>query len=192
MNKASGWVVLVCVLMALYTPLADAAEGILVEQVRQDVPDDAVMSVIKQALARRKWTVAAEDAGSVVAELSNSSTAAKIGIFLAGRSIHYRELSVTQDFVPTNFSPGSSGNRHPIKVSVPVPEKWLADLRLDMTEQLSGYAAAPRAEQQVQQESTRPAPSARARLETLKELLDAKLITQSEYEQKRQQILDGL
>ncbi len=191
MKKAIAVLLLAYGLIAARAPYAMAAEAVLVEQVQPEVTNDAAMDVVKQALARKKWKVVSSTGDSVVAELYKDSIDAKIEIFLAGRSIKYREVSVAR-YVPTaSFGPANTGTEHRVKTSASLPEQWMTELRQDINERLPATPAVAPVVAAPQQAAAAP-PSAKTRLETLKELLDAKLITQAEYDQKRQQILEGL
>lgn len=191
MNKAIG-LLLTCGLFISGVHCARAAEGVLLEYVPPDVADAAVMDTVKQALTGRKWTVSPGEDGALIAELSDRSTDAKLEFFLEGRTVRYREVEVTKDFVSTGFGPANTGTRTPVKARSTVPERWLANLRQDLSRQLAANRASAPAPTVPAPQTEAAASSIKARLETLKELLDAKLITQSEYEQKRQKILEEL
>lgn len=169
-----------------------AAEGVVVEQVPLGATGDSIMTALRQALAKQQWKVVSDNgADAIVAEKSDSDTQAKVEFMRFDQSVRYNELKVTRDFVSTGFGPGNTGNRIPVKVKTSVPKRWLTNLHDDIFSSLNAQRKAEAA-QPAAQKAVESSQSAKARLEQLKELLDAKLISESEYEQKRQQILNNL
>lgn len=133
MNQTIGLFLLTCGLFISGVPAAWAAEGVLLEYVPPDVTDAVIVDTVKQALTGRKWTVSPGEAGSLIAELSDRSTDARGAFFLEGRTVRYREIEVTKDFVSTGSGPANTGTRIPVKAQTTVPEFWLADLRQDLS-----------------------------------------------------------
>jgi hypothetical protein len=157
---------LICGLMALHIPVARADEGVLLEYVPPDVTDAVIVETVKQALTGRKWTVSPGETGSLIAELSARSTDAKVEFFLEGRTVRYREIEVTRDFVSAGIGPANTGARTPVKAKTNIPERWLANLRQDLSRKLAANrvrTSAPIARCATGCEAT---PSIKARLET--------------------------
>lgn len=180
--------------MLMSAPLATslAAEGMVVDLVPPGVTDEAVMATLRQALAKQHWNVIGDgEAGAIIAEKSDSDTRAKVEFMRVYQSIRYREIEVTHDFVSAGFGPANTGNRMPVIVNSSVPKRWLSNLQDDMSSLLATQRKVETAQVAVPK-AAENSKSVKTRLEQLKELLDAKLISESEYEQKRQQILKEL
>lgn len=165
-------------------PVVSAMAGeVLIDDVPAGLSDAQVSSVVRTALAGRRWVVQPDEDGAVVARLRRGLNNTTLKVFREGSTLRYIDSSrirVTQD--PTD-----------------VPDRWLNNLRTDLRKGFAGVrltqSLGAQARRPVETASPPPAAapgSAAERLRTLKQLLDAGAITPSEYESKRAEILRGL
>jgi Short C-terminal domain len=174
---------------------ASAAEKLLMERVPAQLEKPVVLTVVRQALLYREWTIVAQDADSVSAKIARGVVDANIRIRHAGDRLVYEDSAL-----------GKSKFDHTgraVRTAVETPSRWIDYLRSDIAE---GLQKPPSADASL---APKVAPSATApsamkeqpaaqrtsgvqRMQELKEMLDRGLITADEYSRKKEQILSEL
>jgi hypothetical protein len=178
MNARSPLQRLVLSALLILIPLhAKANDKILIEYVAPSLDKAYVMGVVRQALTDRQWTIAGESEASVIGKLSHNHYDATITIYLAVGALRYREQVVMTIISDHGIA----------KTSAEIPERWVRFLRSDISRALARVPQVSRGTPPGV-----PTQSAIQRLSELKGLLDAGLITQTEYEVKKAEILRGL
>jgi hypothetical protein len=189
LNHTSHKGLFVSLLLALMCLEAAAAEKVLLETVPANVDRAGVLAAAREALDYRTWKVVAQDADSVTATISRNAVDAKIRIKYSGSRLLYEDsargkgkLDYTGRVVPTVTE---------------TPERWINYLRSDITENLQKRAkespkATPGVEEAARTEPAGKSGTAVARMQELKQMFDAGLITADEYAKKRAEILRDL
>jgi hypothetical protein len=149
---------------------ARAEEKLLLAELPTGVDKKALIGIISTALIGRRWTVFDASADSVSAKIRYSNYEARIRIFAADNVLKYVDSTEWQD---------STSNQAAKGTPPPLPERWIYLLRSDINARL---------DQHKRQAANEPS----TRMQRLKELLDKGLITQSEYEKKRAEIVKSL
>ena len=157
-------------------PLADVAVAKVPGRVLIAVPAGAdpqeVMKAARDAFAGRRWELKDEADGGFVADIRGAQESATLKVFLADNALRFTDRSTDR-----------RGQKSQ------VPDRWLNNLRADLRPTMAMLA--PRAERKPVARATAPG-DAEERLGTLKSLFDRGLITQTEYDAKRAEILKGL
>jgi hypothetical protein len=149
---------------------ARADDKLLLAELPAGVDKKALMGIVSTALIGRRWTVFDTSADSVSAKIRYSNSEARIRIFTADNVLKYVDSTEWQD---------SASNQAAKGTPPPLPERWIYLLRSDISTRL---------DQHKRQAANEPS----TRMQRLKELLDKGLITQSEYEKKRAEIVKSL
>ena len=85
--------------MCLFGSIACADSGVLVDHVPGGAEPGVVISVVKQALVGRQWTIDAVDDSSVTASLNANPTDATIRISFVDGKLVYEGSSVSKTYV---------------------------------------------------------------------------------------------
>lgn len=169
---------ILCVLL-LAAP-AFAGEGVLVENIPPGVDKATVLTIVRNALNYREWTVADVPPSAVSGKISRGRVDAQIRISLVDNSLRYQESAITTEL--------STRVR-----KVATPSRWIEYLRSDISEELQARAKArPEAAKAASKDAPQARGSTLQRMQELKQLQEAGLISNDEYERKRAEILDGL
>src|ERR1043165_8856554 len=154
------------------TPPPPRAPGQILVSLPAGADPQRVMEATYSAFAGRKWAVSRDADGALVARNRNFDIDATLKVFIGDGALRYIDGTVDRK--------GGKGQ---------VPERWLNYIRADLRNPINALARQER----------RPPPATAAgdqepveRLRKLKAMLDAGLITQPEYENKRAEILKGL
>jgi len=179
----------VSLLLALASVSATAADKVLLESIPPNVDRAGVLTAAREALDYRTWKVVAQDSDSVTATISRNAVDAKIRIIYSGSRLLYEDsargkskLDHTGRMVPTVTE---------------TPERWINYLRSDITENLQKKSvesskAAPKVQEAARTEPANKSGTAVARMQELKQMFDAGLISADEYAKKRAEILRDL
>jgi hypothetical protein len=133
-----------------------------------------VMKAARGAFVGRRWEVKDEADGGFVADIQGVQESATLKVFLADGALRFIDRS-------TDRKGGKAQ----------VPERWLNNIRVDLRRVI--VTLTPRPERKPVARATAPTQGdAEERLRTLKSLFDRGLITQTEYDAKRAEILKGL
>ena len=133
-----------------------------------------VMEAAHNAFVGRRWVATRDVDGTLVARQRNLDVDATLRVFLANGALRFIDGTVVRN----------SGRK------AQVPERWLTYIRTDLRYPIAQLA--PREERKPAPPATARDSDAVERLRRLKALLDQGLISPSEYEAKRAEILKGL
>ena len=132
------------------------------------VDPQRLMDTVRAAFGARGWQMLPDEDSAIVAHLRNGDGDARLKVFFADGALRYVDQSTRRG------------------VADKAPERWVANLRSDIGRALMALPTQPQASTQAK--SDEPG----ERLRKLKAMLDAGLISPSEYENKRTEILKGL
>ena len=128
-----------------------------------------VMQAARNAFVGRRWEVKDDVDGAFIADIHGAQESATLKVFVADGALRYVDRSVDRKGAKT-----------------PVPERWLNNIRADLRQPISMLAREERRTTAARE------PDPAERLRRLKALHDNGLITPTEYEAKRAEILKGL
>jgi Short C-terminal domain len=137
-----------------------------------------VMDAVRGALAGRRWSMLPDEDSAVVARIRSGDTESTLKVFLADGALRFIDR--------TTFRNGAE--------KAQVPERWINYLRADLGQALAALPVRSAADEAkaTPREPARQPGNAAERLRTLKQLLDAGLISQEEYDKKRAETLREL
>jgi Short C-terminal domain len=171
---------LVALALALQLHPSAAEEGVLIENIPPGLDKATVLTVVRNALNYREWTIVDTFPSAVSARISRGRMDARIRISVVDNTLRYQESAVQTELSQ--------------KISkTTTPSRWINFLRSDISEELQARA-------KVVADSGKPAPketpkgrgNAVQRMQELKQLHESGLITAEEYERKRAEILKEL
>jgi Short C-terminal domain len=168
---------------------AGAAEKVLIESVPAKIEKPAVLTVVRQALQYREWTIVAQDPDSVSAKIARSGFDAEIRIRQVGDRLVYDSSARGRPKLDYTGRAGAN--------VVETPPRWIDYLRSDIAEGLqkppsADATATAKLTPSVAKEQAPAQRSGVQRMQELKEMFDRGLISTDEYAQKREQILGEL
>lgn len=167
---------------------ASDGEAVLVEHIPLGADNWQATNIVKQAFLGRKWIIISTDTESVIAEHAVSEVYnAKIKVYRSGQSLHYTDLSTRYDSPFDSVANTSFDETHSRIRPSTAPKRWINNLRLDISKQFAILPDSP----QIAIVNENPV-TAIERLKVLKEMLDAGLITNEDFEQGKRHILQGL
>lgn len=154
------------------TPPPPRAPGQVLVGLPAGADPQRVMEAAYSAFAGRKWAVSRDADGALVARNRNLDIDATLKVFIGDGALRYIDGTVDR-----------KGGK------AQVPERWLNYIRADLRNPVN---ALTRQERRPAPPTVAQDPDPAERLRKLKAMLDAGLITQSEYESKRAEIIKGL
>ena len=162
---------------------------VLIESVPAKIEKPVVLTVVRQALQYREWTIVAQDPDSVSAKIARSGFDAEIRIRHAGDRLVYE--SAARGRSKLDYTGRAVAN------VVETPSRWIDYLRSDIAEGLqkppsADAALTPKLTPSVAKEQAPAQRSSVQRMQELKEMFDRGLISADEYAQKKEQILKEL
>lgn len=137
-----------------------------------------VMDAVRGALAGRRWSMLPDEDSAVVARIRSGDTESTLKVFLADGALRFIDRTTLRN--------GAE--------KAQVPERWINYLRADLGQALAALPVKSAADEAkaTPREAARQPGNAAERLRTLKQLLDAGLIGQEEYDKKRAEVLGEL
>jgi len=153
---------------------------VLIGDLPPNLSDQQVMRAVTSALAGRRFRVTPEGDAAVTGRLRKGLNNTTLRIFKEGNTLRYLDTTTTR--VTGDVSD--------------VPERWVDNLRADIRKHLEqvryteGARTVP--PKRTANEPTAAPGNAAERLRALKRLFDAGMITQTEYDSKRTEILKDL
>jgi hypothetical protein len=168
--------------LALHLAPADAEEGVLVENVPAGLDKATVLTVVRNALTYREWTIVDTFPSAISAKISRGRVDARIRISVVDKTLRYQESALTTE-LSTRVTKTST------------PSRWINFLRSDITTELEARAKAGATEassKETPKAASKASTNTVQRMEELKQLLDRGLISNEEYERKRAEILKDL
>jgi hypothetical protein len=124
---------LVALALLGYVSNACAETGVLVEHVPAGADRTIVMSVIRQALWRRGWTIQRTDGYAVLASINGNKTDALMTVRLDETSISYQcKATLTV-----------ASNAQQVTKPVGLPRRWLRSLQIDIGNALATLPEKP-------------------------------------------------
>jgi len=171
--------------LALHFAPASAEEGVLVENIPAGLDKATVLTVVRNALTYREWTIVDTFPSAISAKISRGRVDARIRISVVDKTLRYQESALTTE-LSTRVTKTST------------PSRWINFLRSDITTELEARAKAAAAEAPSKdtpkagaKAGSKP-PNTVQRMDELKQLLDRGLISSEEYERKKAEILKDL
>lgn len=134
-----------------------------------------VLDKARLALVARGWKLVPAEEDVIVAQNTSGETDVSIRIFVADGALRYHDRSTRRG--------GGKGE---------VPERWLANLRRDLSKSLPELAASASRAEPSRAQPERAKADVAERLRRLQSLLDAGVITPDEYTKRRTEILKEL
>src|SRR5262245_59361914 len=166
--------------LALQMQTAAAEEGVLVENIPPGLDKATVLTVVRNALNYREWTIVDTFPSAVSARISRGRMDARIRISLVDNTLRYQESAV-QTELSQKISRTST------------PSRWINFLRSDISDELQVRAkAVAEPSKTAAKETPKARGNAVQRMQELKQLHETGLINAEEYERKRAEILKEL
>jgi len=158
-------------ILALSTSIVFAGDKIHFMDVPEGITPIQATQALKEAAIRRKWTAFALDNNEVQVKLDHHGYNAKLIFSISNDEIYYKDLTTSED--DDDFSDSEAGDL------TPVPSHWLRNIKKDATAFMN----------RMERKANVSAESIEEMLDGLKKMYDKQLITESEYKQKKQEIL---
>ena len=136
--------------------------------------------IAAQAFSGREWNIVEADANGLTAGITHRMYECKLIVQLRGQALLYDD-DCTQE-----YKVGPAGA--PVSRKSDVPKQWLRNVQSD----LSGLLASAALSNPSTSKATASPGDVGNRLQELRRLFDAGLISEEEYRQKRTQILERL
>ena len=168
---------LVLLLALHFSPPANAEEGVLIESVPLNLDRATVLTVVRNALTYREWTILETFPAAVTAKISRGRQEARIRIALVDHALRYKESAVTTE-LSMKITKSST------------PARWIDFLRSDISAELETRSKS--AASQAPKETPKARGSTVQRMQELKQMLDSGLISAEDFERKKAEILKEL
>jgi hypothetical protein len=121
-------------LLLFVSSIALGDEGILVTRTPSGATPEQVLSVARQALINRDWTITSQDANSVSAMIKSPRGHAQLRLVYTGTSILWDGSAKSAvGVIDRHDTANTTGSSYPIYF----PKRWLKLLRKDITGTLS-------------------------------------------------------
>jgi|GEM_PF-3612082 len=159
-----------------------ASEGILLSNVPRGATKPQLIAIIQQAFLNRQWSVTKTDESSVTAKLDHRSYDSEMTISISGNTLTYFAASTFTE--KSHIQAGMIGADR--KLTRDVPSAWILNLRKDISQTVSAIPSPDTTG------GTASAQNPAERLKALENLRNSGLITDQEYTQKRQAIIEAL
>jgi hypothetical protein len=164
--------------LAAVSPSALAGRGVIVEKVPAAVDRSETLRVVQDRLQALGWTVVGQNANAVWGRYVGQNIEVRLRVFIDDGTLRYEESATDLGAARRGAHPATS-----------TPARWINAIRSEVDSALRARAA-------TLETSLPPAsPPKRShtdRLEELRKMLDAGLITNEDYEKKRAEILKDL
>ncbi len=171
---------LIIFLFIINVNVAYAGENIYFKKIPSYITiDNAVIAVSKAAL-RRKWTVYDFENKILRIELDHRGYKAALNFSFSDGDIYYVDLTTTYDDNEFGSFLGEEG-----WIAEPTPKPWIRNLKDDVEIFFLENKVATNFKEKNSYENVA------AKLRNLKKLLDDKLITESEYKLKKNEIMSA-
>lgn len=151
---------------------------VFIDKVPDSLSDAEVSDAIAAGFIGRKWVIEDQSPGSVAATIKHRR-------YDCDLVISREQSELTSDGSCTVSRPAPGPGNRTIRSSTDVPNDWLGYLRKDIQAELMRLSLARASEQHNE-------PTAKDRLLELQSLLDAGLISDVEFSEARQRIIDNI
>jgi len=162
-------------ILVLSSSIAFAADKIYLMKMPEGITAIQANQALKKAAIRRKWTASVSDNNQVQVKLDHHGYNAKLIFSISNGEVYYKDLTTTEE--ADEFSDVEAGG------FTPVPSHWLNNIKNDATVFMN------RMDRRGANQANFSAENIEAKLESLKKMYDKQLITESEYKQKKQELL---
>ncbi len=161
---------------------AYAGEKLQFIEVPHNIANTQVITAMKKAAVKRKWTASELADEKLQVTLNHHGYKAKLIFSFSGDHVLYEDFTTSEDSDEYDSDEFDSNGKEK-EESVPVPKRWLTNLRRDTLFFLERMQRRSAPVERISAEELT------SKLENLKKLYDKKLITESEYLQKKKEVM---
>ena len=165
---------LITLVLVFSVGVAYAGEKILFLKTPPGISTSQASEAVQKAALRRKWKVSTIEDNKLQVKLNHHDYEALLIFSFSDKEIRYEDLTT---FYEMDDSEQENGE------SVPAPDRWVNNLKRDAGVFLREYQLYAVPKEKFSHEDIK------LKLESLKKMYEQKLITESEYAQKKKEVL---
>ncbi|VAW90902.1 hypothetical protein MNBD_GAMMA21-636, partial [hydrothermal vent metagenome] len=154
--------------------VAYAGEDIFFSKIPPHITPSQALAAVQKAAIRKKWTASRLENNKLQAKLNHHDYEVLLIFSFTDNEIRYKDLTV---FYEMDDSEQENGEK------TPAPERWVSNLKRYTNVFLREYQLYAVPKEKFSHEDIK------LKLESLKKMYNQKLITESEYAQKKKEIL---
>ncbi len=155
-----------------------AADGIYFTEKSPLLTIEQAISALEDAAKRRKWTPTRLENNTVEVKLDHQGYKTHLVFSFSGNGIYYTDLTTYDE---TDYDDDEDAKANWVKQ--PAPRRWVSKLKRETERHLQKYRSLVPTKQKTSHEEIE------AKLRSLKKMFDDQLITESEYQQKKKEIM---